>query len=894
MWVEKEEGRPIFKGIVSDYLGLLKDRTGLDMQIIFDIPFKEALARGEKGQIDFFPCLSQTTEREKFLSFTDPYLTYPMVIIMREDAPIIGDLNDLKGRRFSIVKHLVAYNTLQSQYPHLNLQYVFTKTVDKSLEAVSFGRTDACIMNLAVATYYIQKKGLNNLKIAAPANIDSIKLSMGIRRDLPVLKGIIKKALSTITREEKDVISQRWIRVQYKPGVDRVLIWKWALGATMFFAIVIAIVIAWNRRLQKEILKKENAEKAHREIDRRLSTLIGNLPGIVYRCLNDKDWTMQYLSDGCENLTGYKPSELIMNNTVSYCELIVPEDYEHVWNEIQKAGDENRSYTLEYRIIDKNGNKKWVWEKGIQLEKNDGGLNILEGFISDITERKLAEISQLKSHETLLTVLNGINANIYVADMETCKILFMNKNMMDDFGRDLTDETCWTSIRGTREPCRHCTNDQLIDKNGNPAGVCTWQDKNPITNKWYINNDRAIQWPDGRVVRLEISTDISDYKYLEEEIRQARKMETIGTLTGGISHDFNNILGIILGNTELALEGIPKENPAHSNLEEIKTASLKATDIVKQLLSFSRRTEQKLQPLEIALVIKDALKFLRSTIPTTIDIEQDIRITDETILGDPIQINQVMMNLCINSSHAMEETGGKLTLILEKVILDKNSAKAYPELTPGNHVQIMFMDTGQGIDPEIIDRIFDPYFTTKAVGKGSGMGLAVVHGIVKNHNGAISIKSKPGKGTGIRILFPMADKKSERITAPDEELLMGCERVLFIDDEISIAAMSKEILERLGYTVETRTNPLEALELFQSAPDRFDIVITDMTMPHMTGVALSEKIIEIRPNIPIIIATGHSALVDEKKARRLGIAGYIMKPMSMATISKAIRKILDK
>ncbi len=391
-----------------------------------------------------------------------------------------------------------------------------------------------------------------------------------------------------------------------------------------------------------------------------------------------------------------------------------------------------------------------------------------------------------------------------------------------------------------------------------------------------------------------IAQDITERKRMEEELLRAQKMESIGTLTGGIAHDFNNIMGIILGNTELALEDVPEWNPAHSTLEEIRTASLRAANIVKQLLSFTRITDQKLQPIEIAVIVKDALKFLRSTIPTTIDIEQDIFVTDETILADPTQINQIMMNLCINASHAMEQMGGKLTITVENVLFDDDSAKDYPDLKEGKYVKVMVSDTGPGIDPKIIDRLFDPYFTTKGVGKGSGMGLAVVHGIVKSHSGSITVDSTLGKGTKFIMLFPLAQEKAAVEAETIQEIPRGKETILFVDDEISIAKMAQRMFERLGYKVEMATKPQDALERFTSNPDYFDLVITDMTMPQMTGVDLSEKLMDIRKNIPIIICTGHSALVDEEKAKEMGLAALLMKPINITEMAQTIRKVLDR
>jgi len=400
---------------------------------------------------------------------------------------------------------------------------------------------------------------------------------------------------------------------------------------------------------------------------------------------------------------------------------------------------------------------------------------------------------------------------------------------------------------------------------------------------------------EGEIINyVAVKRDITDRLELEIKLRQSQKMESIGTLAGGIAHDFNNIMAIIVGNTELALDDVPKWNSAHSSLEEIKKASLRAKDIVKQLLSFSRKTDQKLQPIQIASVIKEALQFLRSTIPTTINIHRDIQTTEEMILADPTQINQIIMNLCINASHAMEQTGGDLTVTVEKVFLDNQLFKDYPDLKSGDHVKIIVSDTGPGIDLEIIDQIFDPYFTTKEVGKGSGMGLAVVHGIVKSHGGAIAVDSSLGKGTKFTMFFPLATEKPMVDTKTIQEIPRGNETILFVDDEISIVKMVQRMFERLGYKVETATTPQDALEQFSSNPAHFDLVITDMTMPQMTGVKLSEKLMDIRKDIPIIICTGHSTLVDEEKAKELGLAAYVMKPINMLETAQTIRKVLDR
>ena len=396
-----------------------------------------------------------------------------------------------------------------------------------------------------------------------------------------------------------------------------------------------------------------------------------------------------------------------------------------------------------------------------------------------------------------------------------------------------------------------------------------------------------------------VVTDVSrrrqiekEKKNLEAQIRQSSKMEAIGTLTGGIAHDFNNLLMIILGNTELALDDTPEWNPVKYNLEEIRMASLRAKDVVQQLLSFARKTTLEKKPTNVIPTIKETLKWVRSSIPTSIDIHQNMTKDVHTILADPTQINQVLMNLCTNANHAMPD-GGIIEVTLKNVELSENAIAQYPDLNPGRYVNLTISDTGHGIPKEVIDRIFDPYFTTKEVGKGTGMGLAVIHGIVKGHNGIIKVKSEIGKGATFNIFFPAVEREAVIETETDEKLPTGDESILFIDDEESIMKMGSQRLERLGYKVESTTSPIEALEVFRSNPGRFDLVITDLTMPKMTGDKLVEEILNIRPDISIILCTGFSEKIDAKKAKEIGAANYIEKPIDKRELAKMVRNVLD-
>ena len=388
--------------------------------------------------------------------------------------------------------------------------------------------------------------------------------------------------------------------------------------------------------------------------------------------------------------------------------------------------------------------------------------------------------------------------------------------------------------------------------------------------------------------------DTTEQRDLEAQLRHAQKMEAIGTLAGGIAHDFNNILSAIMGYAELALIDIPHDSPIKDNLQQVLNASSRARDLVRQILTFSRRGEQRRVPISIVPIIKEGLKLLRASLPSFIEIRQKIEPDPGIVEADPTQIHQVLMNLCTNAGQAMMEKGGLLEVTLEKVKIDNELSATNPDLRLGPYVRLTVRDTGHGMERDIMERIFDPYFTTKREGEGTGLGLAVVHGIVKNHGGAIKVKSTPGKGTTFEVYFPVVDVPMKSAQATDQLMPKGHEYILFIDDEQPIAELGRLMLEKLGYKVVTKTSSVEALELFKADPTRFDLVITDMTMPNMTGDMLATKLLKIRPDIPIILCTGFSTRITEQRAKEMGIQRLVMKPLSMKQLAEVVRGVLDE
>lgn len=381
---------------------------------------------------------------------------------------------------------------------------------------------------------------------------------------------------------------------------------------------------------------------------------------------------------------------------------------------------------------------------------------------------------------------------------------------------------------------------------------------------------------------------------LEYQLRQAQKMEAIGTLAGGIAHDFNNILSPIIGYSEMIIDDVENSSPIKGKIEQILMAAVRAKELVRHILTFSRQTEQELMPLELHPVVKESLALLRASIPSTIEIRQKIDTSCPPVLADPTQIHQIVMNLCTNAYHAMRDKGGVLGVEMCEVTLDASDCM-HLKINPGRYVKISVSDTGTGIPKNILDRVFDPYFTTKAPGEGTGLGLSVVHGIVKSHNGEIKIYSEVGKGTSVNVYLPciMESQKTGATTHSGSGVPTGSESVLVVDDEEYVVVMLTEMLQRLGYRVRGFKDSIEAFAEFSRNPAEYDILVTDQTMPKMTGSELAEQCMRIKDGLPVVLCTGFSEILTEEKARAIGIREYVTKPVVKADMARAIRKALD-
>jgi PAS domain S-box-containing protein len=513
----------------------------------------------------------------------------------------------------------------------------------------------------------------------------------------------------------------------------------------------------------------------------------------------------------------------------------------------------------------------------------------------EIVERKQVEDELRGSEERLQAIFEANPDPVVVYDTKGYP-QYLNPAFTDVFGWTL-DELREKHVSFVPEDQKKITVSKIdeIYNSGNPGKIQTVRLTKQGNKLDSIMSAATIKGPERKPIGLVVNiTDISEQTKLEIRLQQAQKMEAIGTLAGGIAHDFNNILSPIIGHTEMLLEDIPQDNPLRNNIEEIYTGTLRARDLVKQILTFSRQDKTEIKLIKIQPLIKEALKLIRSTIPTSIEIKQDVRKDCGIIKADPTQIHQVVMNLATNAYHAMDETGGELKVGLKEVELGEQDV-INQEIEPGIYVCLTVVDTGVGMEKELTEKIFNPFFTTKEGGKGTGMGLSVVHGIVKNAGGSIHVYSEPGKGTEFNVYLPVVKNasKQQAIQAADT-IQSGTERILLIDDDEAIVTIEKQLLERLGYQVVSRTISLEALEAFRDAPDKFDMVITDMDMPNMSGDKLASELVKIRPDIPILLCTGFSERMSEEKAVAMGIRKFLMKPITIKDLSKMIREVLDK
>jgi PAS domain S-box-containing protein len=642
-----------------------------------------------------------------------------------------------------------------------------------------------------------------------------------------------------------------------------------------------------------QAIERKRAEQDLRESQRKLFTLMGNLPGMAYRCAGDNNWTFEFVSDGCFDLTGYRPGDLVGEPDVKLC---APDDLLEVNRAVDEAVVQRRAFELTYRIRTATGETKWVWERGRGVFSPVGDLVALEGFIADISERKAAEEALQQSEERYRLALQATQEIMYDWDIVANTIIW-NPNVRKVLR--FTAEEMGSTVEAWAEFIHPDDADRVeaeLDAAVTGAEVFTSEYRfRRKKGDYAVLLDRGLIIRDhqGRAIRMVgAMTDLTERKRLEDQLRQAQKIEAVGRLAGGIAHDFNNLLTAVLGSTELLQRRLGKDNQAQHELSTIHRAALRAADFTKGLLAFARR--QVLEPvnLDLNVFISDALPMLRHLIPENIRIEFQPSTGLETVRVDRGQLTQILMNLCVNARDAMP-SGGAITVATGKVTMDAAFVTTHTGAREGRYVCLAVADTGVGIDSKDMTKIFEPFFTTKETGKGTGLGLSTVYGIVKQHDGFIYADSEPGSGSRFNVYLPVPSIGGEPSVQPPEAAVRGGdELILVVEDEPEVRQILVEALSGLGYQVRQAADGVEALEMLQRGL-RADLVLTDVVMPRMGGMELCEAARAKVPDLKFLFSSGYTEdSIHVGFIKKEGVF-FLAKPYGIDTLARKVREVLD-
>ena len=893
----------INSGLATEYIQLIEKKLNFRINKVHFNSLNDILNSAQKKGIDIVNAVTETQRRAGYLLFTKSYIEIPNVIIVRKEQKDSLSISKMKNLKISLVKEYAITEHITRKYSDLNV--VFVPDDLAALMSVSFNEADAAIIDLATASYLIAEKGLTNLRIAGETDYN-IKLSIASRNDWPILNRILEKGLSSITDKEKEFIKNKWFSFGQTSLFKSKEFWSIFVIALVVFLFIFVGIMVWNRSLKRQVeqrtiqLKREleernMAEKALAEIKLQLSNAVemAHLGHWEYDVADDlflfNDHFYKVFGTTAAKMGGYSMS------SAEYAQHFIHPDDRHMLDEEKRKAIEADSphfnRQLEHRILYADGAIGYISVRFFIKKDINGKTVKTYGVNQDITERKKFENALRKSEAQHRSILQSAMDGFWLADNKG-KLLEVNQTycQMSGYSQDELLNMKISDLEAMEtqaDVSRHIKRITAIKED-------RFESQHKRKDGEIFDVEVSVQYRDddgGRHICF--LRDITGRNQLEAQVRQAQKMESIGNLAGGIAHDFNNLLFPIVGHAEMLMEDLPPGCPERDNVQGILHAGKRGAELVKQILAFSRQHEHQLIPIRVQKVMQEVLKLSRASIPTNIKINADLQAECGLVLADPTQLHQIGMNLITNAYHALEDTDGQISVLVKEVLLEAHTT--HMTIQPGKYALLAVEDNGVGIPTANLKKIFDPYFTTKEQGKGTGLGLAVVFGIIKKHGGDISVHSEVDKGTTFKVYLPLIP--SPETPGPGAEevpVTGGTERILLVDDEVDIAHLEKQVLERLGYKVSQRTSSADALEAFRNRPDSYDLVITDMSMPNMTGEQLARELIAIRPDISVIICTGFSERINKEKAENSGIKGFLMKPVIKSDMAAMVRRVLDR
>ncbi|MCP4118430.1 MAG: transporter substrate-binding domain-containing protein [Desulfobacteraceae bacterium] len=865
----------------------------MNMTVRIDLgPWHLVRKQLENGEIDALAGMYSTEARGEKINFSVPHFISTYSVFVRTDSSITG-IGQCSGKTIILQKGDLDHDYVVEN--NISDKLILEDDWENVIKNLARGKGDCAIVSTLQGTYLLQKSGITNVKPVGEPILQK-KYCIAVTKGKDNLLAKFNEGLFIIkTSGEFDAIYEKWFgafNTEPLTFVDIFIRSLWViiplllLGATGFIWSLVLSNQVRNKtaKLSNELIEHQRTEDKLRKSEEKIKSIFRAAPtgiGLVY------DRVIHQVNDKLCEITGLTREELIGQSA----RLLYPtrEEYEYVGREKYSQIQRNGTGTVETKWRHADGRIIDVILSSTPIDMDDYSQGITFSAL-DITYLKNKEFELSESEKKYQAIMESMKEPVYIGS-EDLIIEYMNPTMIKRTGRDATGEKCFKVIHGFEEKCPWCHFEIIKKGDTNEKDIVSARD-----NRSFHISSTPILHADDSVSMLNVLRDTTEMKKIEVQLQQAQKMEAIGVLAGGIAHDFNNILSGIFGYSKLA-EIHMDENPAKAkgHIEQILKGARRATGLVQQILTFSRQTEDEKCLLNISIVVKEALKLLRSSIPATIEIREKV-FSKALVMADPTRIHQVVLNLCTNAYHAMRAGGGTLTVELKEIEIHDQDSPPDLNIPAGKYLELKVSDTGKGMDEETLEKAFDPYFTTKEVGEGTGLGLALVYGIVEEHGGHVKVESVVGKGSVFYVYFPVNDEKAPPVDQENdavETFTGGTERIMVVDDEESILTSTREFLKDYGYKVSAFSKSREAFDAFKEDPSRFDLLITDMTMPQMTGFELSSGILKINRDFPIILCTGYSENFDEQTALENGIRMYIQKPVDIQGLLLVIRKMLD-